>query len=72
MKRTWHIVLPLGFMLVLGLVPTKDPISAVVMTELADLFSLYLFSTSGGNEELLKFTSGVYGEPVEKVQFQFQ
>ena len=30
------------------------------MTELTNLFSPYLFSTSRGKEEVLKFASGVY------------
>ena len=54
------MVLPLGSMVILVWVPSKDPISAYVMTELTDLFSSYCFSTSGGKGEVLKFTKGVY------------
>ena len=55
------MVLPVWSMGMLAWVPSKDPISADVMTELTDLLSSYHFSTSGGKEEVLKFTSGVYG-----------
>ena len=54
-------MLPLGSVLVLGVVARKDPMSADVITELAALFSSYLCSTSIGNEDILKLALGVYG-----------